>query len=69
MKQDKRAKVLCLHGFCTSESFLKSRSTTGTLPYFSSLRWFCAGFNYSDLIDFLLSFVQQYFPFLFLDLP
>uniref|UniRef100_A0A804N6E8 TFIIS-type domain-containing protein n=1 Tax=Zea mays TaxID=4577 RepID=A0A804N6E8_MAIZE len=32
MKQDKRAKVLCLHGFCTSESFLKSRSTTGTLP-------------------------------------
>uniref|UniRef100_A0A804PE55 TFIIS-type domain-containing protein n=1 Tax=Zea mays TaxID=4577 RepID=A0A804PE55_MAIZE len=32
MKQDKRAKVLCLHGFCTSESFLKSRSTTCTLP-------------------------------------
>ena len=32
MKQDKRAKVLCLHGFYTSESFLKSRSTTGTLP-------------------------------------
>ncbi|KAL5678250.1 hypothetical protein ACJX0J_014381, partial [Zea mays] len=43
MKQDKRAKVLCLHGFCTSESFLKSRSTTGTLPYFSSLR--CVGFH------------------------
>jgi hypothetical protein len=32
MKQDKRAKVLCLDGFCTSKSFLKSRSTTGTLP-------------------------------------
>jgi len=28
--------------------FWRSRSANGTLPYFSSLRWFCAGFN--DLI-------------------